>query len=74
MIQLYIYIFFSIIVYHRILNKFPVLYSRAMLCINSIYYSLHLLTPTSHSIPTRPPHPLGNYKSVLYDCESVSVS
>ena len=35
--------------------------------------SLHLLIPNSQSEPT-PPHllPLGNHKSLLYVCESVS--
>ena len=44
---------------------FPVLYGRTLLFIYSIFNSLHLLTPTFHSIP--PPTPsLGNCESVLY--------
>ena len=53
-IQLYIYrhsfsYSFSIIVYHRILNIVPVLYSRALLFIHSInmYNTLYLLLPNS---------------------------
>ena len=37
---------------------FPVLYSRTSLFIHSLYNSLHLLTPNSHSIPPPPPSPL----------------
>ena len=51
--------------------KFPVLDSRILLFICSLYNSLHIIIPNSQSIP--PPSPLGNYKSDLYVCESVSV-
>ena len=40
---IYIYIFFFIMAYHRILNIVPLLYSRPLLFINSIHISLHLL-------------------------------
>ena len=43
------------------------------LCL-SILYVIHLLTPNSQSIPPAFPFPLGNYKSVLYYCESLSIS
>ena len=36
---------------------FPVLYSKTLLFIHSIYNSLHLLTPNSQFIPSPPPHP-----------------
>ena len=36
-----------------------------------LYTSLHLLIPNSQSFP--PPPPLGNHRSVLYACESVSI-
>ena len=48
---------------------FPVLYSRTLLFIHSIYKSLHLLTPISHSIP--PPTPLlgnHNFSLCLWNC------
>ena len=53
--------------------QFPVLYSRTLLFIHSKCNRLHLPTPNSQSIPL--PHllPLGNHKSVLCVCESVSV-
>ena len=40
--------------------QLPVLYSRTSLLIHYIYNSLHLLTPSSHSIlpPSTPPPPL----------------
>ena len=50
---------------------FPVLYSRTLLFIHSMYNSLCLLTPNSHSIPPPPPTPppaVGNHKSVLFVC------
>ena len=52
---------------------FPVLYSRTLLFIHSIYTTLHLLIPNSQSIPTPPLLPLGNHKSVFYSV-TVSVS
>ena len=45
-------IFFSIMVYHRILNIYPVLYSRTLLFIHPIYNNLRLLTPNFQSIPS----------------------
>ena len=50
------------------------LYGRILLFIHSKCNSLHLLTPNSPSTPLLPPFPLGNHKSVLYVCESVSNS
>ena len=50
------------------------LYSRSLLFIHPIYNNLHLLIPNSQSILPPLPLPLGNHKSVLYVCESVSVS
>ena len=44
-------LFFSVMVYPRILNRVP------LLSIHSLYNSLHLLTPNSHSIPPPPPPP-----------------
>ena len=61
----FIFIFFSIMGYHRILNTFPVLYNRTFLFIHSIYNSLHLLTPNSRSIPPPLPLPIGNHRAVL---------
>ena len=52
-------------VYHRILNILPSLHSRTLLFIYSIYNRLHLLIPTSHSIPPLASLLLGNHKSVL---------
>ena len=51
--------------------QFPVLYSRTLLFIHSECNSLHLPNVNSLSIPLPPP--LGNHKSDLYVCESVSL-
>ena len=51
------FIFFSIIVYHRILN-YTVLYSRILSFIHCLYTSLHLLIPNSQSILPIPTFPL----------------
>ena len=49
--------------YHRIVHiVFPMLYSRILLFIHSIYSSLHLLIPNSQSFPPLLPL-LGNYRS-----------
>ena len=55
-IQLYIFffIFFSITVYHKILNSSE-LYSRTLLFTHSIYNNLPLLIPNSQFIPPLPP-------------------
>ena len=63
-------IFFPTVVYHRILNIAPVLYSRSSF-IHSMCNSLHLLTPASPSSP-HPPILPDNCKSVLYVGESIS--
>ena len=52
---------------------FPVLYSRILLSILYLYNNLPLLIPNSNSFPPLPHIPLGNHKSLLYVCESVSV-
>ena len=44
-------LFFSIMVYHRILKEFPVLYSRTLSFIHSICNSLHWLIPNPQSFP-----------------------
>ena len=54
-IYTFFFIFFSIMVYPRILNIVPCATSRTLLFIHSMCNSLHLLTPNSQSIP--PPHP-----------------
>ena len=51
-----LFIFFSIMAYHRILNQFPVLHSRTLF-VHPIYNSLHLLIPTQ-SFPPAPLSPL----------------
>ena len=61
-------------VYHRILNTVPLLYSRTLLFNHSVYKRLHLLTPTSHSISPSNPLPVGTHQSVLYVLGSASVS
>ena len=63
--------FFSIMVYHRMLNI--VLYSRTLLSIHFLCNSLYLLIPNSQSFPPLSPLPLGNCTSVLYFCESIFV-
>ena len=58
MIQLYTYtfffIFFPLWFITRYWIQFPVLYSRTLLFIHSIYTSLHLLIPKSQSKPLPP--------------------
>ena len=60
-IYIYIYIFkkifFSIMVYHRIVNIVPYTYKKTLLFIHPLYNSLHLLTPSPQSIPPQPPPP-----------------
>ena len=58
---------------YRILTLVPVLYSRTLLLIHSIYSHLHLLIPNSQFIPPQLPILLGNHECFLYVCESVSV-
>ena len=53
-------------------TQFPVLYSRTLF-IHSIYNSLQLI-PSSRSVSSPLALLIGNHKSVLYVCESVSVS
>ena len=53
--------------------QFPVLHSRTLLPVLSKCDSFHLPTPNSRSIPLLPcPPAVGNHRSVLYVCESVS--
>ena len=65
------FIFFFIMVYHRILTIVPCAAYSGTLFIHSIYSSLHLLTPTSHTILPPNSLPLGNHQSVIYDHQSV---
>ena len=72
-IYMYIYILFFHILFHSGLSQ-DIGYSSLCctvgpLFIHPMYTSLHLLTPTSHSIPAPPSLPLGN----VYVCESVFV-
>ena len=75
--QLFIYmhfffIFFSIMVYHKILNIFHcAVYTRTWLFIHSIYNSLHLLVPSSQSSPSLPTTSLLTTTSLF--CMSVSL-
>ena len=48
--------------------QFPVLYSRTLLLILSVYNRLHLLIPNSQSFSPLPFLLLGNHRSVLYVC------
>ena len=66
------FIFFSIIVYHRILNIVPCAACRILLFLHPMYNSLHLLIPNSQSNPPPALSPLAtNPKSVPYVCNSV---
>ena len=47
--------------------------SRTLFFIHSVYNSLHLLMPNSQAFPPTIPS-LGNHRSVLYVCESVSIA
>ena len=72
-IHTFSFIFFPIIIYHRILNIVSCAIQQNFSFIHSLYNSLHLLTQL-------PIHPsltslsLGSLKSTLNICESVSVS
>ena len=48
-------------------------YSITLLFFHSKCNGFHLLTPKSQFVPLPPSTPLGNHKSVLHVCESVSV-
>ena len=73
-IYTFFFIFFSIMVYHRILNMAPCARG-TLLSSHSLYNSLHLLILNSQStLPPPSPHLLGNYSPVLYVCESVSIT
>ena len=52
----------------------PVLHSRTLLFIHPTYNSLHLLISNSQSVPPLSSLSFGNHKSILYVCESLSVS
>ena len=45
----FLLIFFSIMVYDRVLNIVPTLYSRTLLIIHHIYNSLHLLSSNKNT-------------------------
>ena len=66
-IHLYIYpfifVFFPIVVYPGILNIIPCTVQEGLLFFHSIYSSLHLLIPSSQSIPPHP-NPLINHCSL----------
>ena len=60
-IQLYVFfIFFSIRIYHRVLDTVPC----TLQFIHFVCNSLHLLIPNSPSRPPQTPIPLGTHKSV----------
>ena len=66
------FIVFSLMVCHRIFSIVPCAISKTF--IHSVYNSLHLLIPNSHSVPPPSPIPLGNHRSVFYVYDSISVS
>ena len=71
MIQLDLYIFFfvffSIMVYHRILNIVPcAIQSDTVVYPSYIHNSLHLLVPNAQSFPPLHTLPLGNHKGEYY--------
>ena len=76
MAQLYIlihtfsFVFFSLIVYHRILNTL-VLYSKTLFFIHLVYNGLHLLIPNFQSIPPWH-HFLGGVCKIRSEGESTS--
>ena len=70
---LFLYKFFSIMFYHRILNIALCPMQSTLLFIYSVYKTLHLLT--NLPLHPSPSHlPLGNDQPVLYAWDSVSVS
>ena len=66
-------ILFSIMIYQGYWVYFPVLYIKTLF-IHAVYNSLHLLTPTSHSISPPSPSPLATTSLLSYVYEFVSVS
>ena len=64
-------VFFSIIVFHRILNSIPCAVSRTLLVVHWICTSLNLQIPNSQSIPL--PSPLPRLRQVCPLCLSVSL-
>ena len=73
---IHIYILFHILFHYGLsqdIEYSSLCYTVGTLFIHSIYNSLHLLNPNSQSILPSPLLPLGNHKSILYVCESVSV-
>ena len=70
-IHIFFLIFFSIMVYPRILNIVPCTIKRTLsIHTHTHMNSFHLLILNSESLPLLPHHPaLGNYKCVLCICE-----
>ena len=66
-----IYIFFSIMVYYRMLNIVPCAIRRTLLFIYFTFSSLYLLISNSQFIPSSPPFPFSNRKFVFHVSESV---
>ena len=64
-INTFLFKFFSIMVYHRVLNIVLILYSRTLLFIHLMYSSLHLLIPNSVH-PSSTQLPFNSHKSFLY--------
>ena len=58
---IFFFLFFSIMVYHRLLSIVPV-WSRALF-IHPVYHSLHLLIPHSHCLPPIPSPTLSSFAS-----------
>ena len=58
-------------IYPRVLNIVPVLYSRTMLLIHPVSNSLQLLMPNSQSTPSPLPLPFGNHKSAHIACKFI---
>ena len=67
------FMFFSIMVYHRIVTIVPVLYSRTLLFIHPLYNNLHLRIPNPRSFPPHPSSSLPATKSVRHMCFVVCI-
>ena len=76
---MFFFVFFSVMVYYKILNIVPCAIQQIMLFIHSVYNILHLQTSKSHFIPPFHPPPWqpqgGSVLYILFSIsESISVS
>ena len=69
-----LFVFFSTMTYHRILNiVLCSIQCDLVVYPSSVYSRLHLLIPSSQSVPLPPSFPLTNHKSFLHVSLSLSL-